>query len=84
MRVRGYSSPLGVRVYPPRMTLLRVYRLFARRAAIPMTPEAFATVAWIDALLDRLAASPARSAIERAIATRHSTVAASRRAVASL
>jgi hypothetical protein len=32
------------------------------RAAIPMTPEAFATVAWIDALLDRLAASPARSA----------------------
>jgi len=35
------------------------------RAAIPMTPEAFATVAWIDTLIDRLAQSPARSVIER-------------------
>ena len=47
------------------------------RATIPMTPEAFATVAWIDALIGRLAASPARSVIERATATRHSTAAAS-------
>ena len=47
------------------------------RAAIPMTPEAFATVAWIDTLVDRLAASPARSAIEGASVGRQPTDAAS-------
>jgi len=47
------------------------------RAAIPMTPEAFATVAWIDALIDRLAASTARSVIGRATAASTTTAAVS-------
>jgi hypothetical protein len=42
-----------------------------------MTPEAFATVAWIDALIDRLAASQARSAIGRAAGIRTATAAVS-------
>ena len=47
------------------------------RAAIPMTPEAFATVAWIDALIDRLAESPARPPIGRAVGIRTTTAAVS-------
>lgn len=44
------------RHYRPRT---RPFRSAAQvRAAIPMTPEAFAQVAWIDALVARLAPTP--------------------------